>query len=100
MPIRHVVAFRLSDPDPQVRSAQAADAAERLRGLVGVVPSLRAMDAGANALDLPGNWDLVLVADVDDAAGLDAYVTHPEHEKVAAFIGGIRADRVAVDFEV
>lgn len=98
--IRHVVAFRLADPDPQVRTAQAADAAGRLNALLGVVPSLRAMQAGANALDLPGNWDLVLVADVDDQAGLEAYITHPVHEEVAAFIGSIRAERVAVDFEV
>lgn len=98
--IRHVVAFALADGDPAVRTEQAAEAARRLQALVGVVPSLRSMSAGANALDLPGNWDLVLVADFDDAAGLDAYQVHPAHEEVAAFIGGIRSDRVAVDFEV
>ncbi|MCR2799914.1 MULTISPECIES: Dabb family protein [unclassified Microbacterium] len=98
--IRHVVAFKLADTDPAVRAVQAAEAARRLTALVGVVPSLRAMSAGANALDLPGNWELVLVADFDDAAGLDAYQVHPAHEEVAAFIGGIRSDRVAVDFEV
>jgi len=98
--IRHVAAFQLADTDPAVRTAQAAEAGRRLEALVGVVPSLRAMSAGANALDLPGNWDLVLVADFDDAAGLDAYQVHPAHEEVAAFIGGIRSDRVAVDIEV
>ncbi|MCR2792068.1 Dabb family protein [Microbacterium sp. zg.Y625] len=98
--IRHVAAFALADSDPAVRTEQAAEAARRLEALVGVVPSLRSMSAGANALDLPGNWDLVLVADFDDAAGLDAYQVHPAHEEVAAFIGGIRSDRVAVDFEV
>jgi len=98
--IRHVAAFQLADTDPAVRTAQATEAGRRLEALVGVVPSLRAMSAGANALDLPGNWDLVLVADFDDAAGLDAYQVHPAHEEVAAFIGGIRSDRVAVDIEV
>lgn len=98
--IRHIVAFRLADPDPAVRTAQAAEAGRRLEALVGVVPSLRAMSAGANALDLPGNWDLALVADFDDAAGLDAYQVHPAHEEVARFIGGIRADRVAVDLTI
>ena len=98
--IRHVAAFQLADTDPAVRTAQATEAGRRLEALVGVVPSLRAMSAGANALDLPGNWDLVLVADFDGAAGLDAYQVHPAHEEVAAFIGGIRSDRVAVDIEV
>jgi len=98
--IRHVVAFKLAAAEASVRAEQAAEAARRLMSLVGAVPSLRAMSAGANALDLPGNWDFVLVADFDDAAGLDAYQVHPAHEEVAAFIGGIRSDRVAVDFEV
>jgi hypothetical protein len=42
----------------------------------------------------------VLVADFDDVAGLDAYQVHPAHEDVAAFIGTIRAERVAVDVEI
>lgn len=98
--IRHIVAFALAADDADTRAAQAAEAARRLEALVGVVPTLRAMSAGANALELPGNWDLALVADFDDAAGLDAYQVHPAHEEVAAFIGGIRSDRVAVDFEI
>ena len=100
MTLRHVVAFRMASDDAAVRAAHAADAAARLNALVGVVPSLRAMSAGANTLFPGENWDLVLVADFDDAAGLAAYATHPVHEEVAAFIGSVRAERVAVDFEV
>ena len=98
--IRHIVAFKLAADDAGTRAAQAAEAGSRLEALVGVVPTLRAMSAGANALDLPGNWDLALVADFDDAAGLEAYQVHPAHEEVAAFIGGIRSDRMAVDLEI
>jgi hypothetical protein len=98
--IRHIVAFKLAADDAGTRAAQAAEAGRRLEALVGDVPTLRAVSASANALDLPGNWDLALVADFDGAAGLDAYQVHPAHEEVAAFIGGIRSDRVAVDLEV
>lgn len=98
--IRHVVAFKIAAADQETRTAQAAEAARGLCGLLGVVPSLRAMSAGANVVALGENWDLVLVADFDDQAGLQAYVVHPEHEKVAAYIGSIRSDRVAVDFEL
>lgn len=98
--IRHVVAFQLTEQDPALRSEQAASAAAQLNALVGVVPSLRAMSAGANALYADVNWDLVLVADFDDHAGLEAYDAHPEHKKVAGFIGSIRSARVAVDFEL
>ena len=98
--IRHVVAFKIAADDQETRTAQAAEAARRLEALQGVVPSLRAMTAGANVVSLGQNWDLVLVADFDDEAGLQAYVTHPVHEEVAAYIGSIRSDRVAVDFEL
>lgn len=98
--IRHIVAFNIAAEDQETRTAHSAEAARLLNGLVGVVPSLRAMTAGANVLSLGQNWDLALVADFDDEDGLQAYATHPEHEKVADYIGSIRSDRVAVDFSL
>ncbi|GAA3911496.1 Dabb family protein [Microbacterium invictum] len=98
--IRHIVSFRLAARDAGVRAEQAAEAARRLNALNGVVPTLRAMSAGGNMLSPDVNWDLVLVADFDDEAGLNAYQVHPAHQEVAAYIGTIRADRVAVDVEV
>lgn len=98
--IRHIVAFRLAADDAATRTEQAAEAARRLNALYGVVPTLRTMSAGANTLYPGENWDLVLVADFDDEAGLDAYQVHPAHQEVVAYIGSIRSDRVAVDVEV
>lgn len=98
--IRHVVMFTLAAEDPAVRAAQAAEAAALLNGLVGIVPTLRSMNAGANALYPDVNWDLALIADFDDEAGLDAYQSHPAHKEAIAFVGAIRKERVAVDFVV
>ena len=53
---------------------------------------------GADTAATAGNWDLVLIADYDDADGLAAYQTHPEHQKVAAFIRSVISDRTCVDF--
>lgn len=100
MTIRHVVAFRMAAADAESRVEHAARAAEKLNALVGDVPTLRTMSAGANTLFPGENWDLVLVADFDDADGLAAYNVHPAHREVAAYIGSVRSDRVAVDFEV
>ena len=98
--IRHVVAFRFEGPTAADRAAHAAEAARRLNALVGVVPSLRSMSAGAEALYPDKNWDLVLVADFDDEGALDAYQVHPAHLEVSAFIRSALVDRAAVDFEV
>ena len=99
MTLRHVVAFRLAGT-AQERAERAAESARLLNNLVGVVPSLRAMSAGANTYFPEQNFDLVLVADFDDEAGLAAYAVDPAHEVAAAYIGKYKTDRVAVDFDV
>ena len=100
MTLRHVVAFRMAAADAADRAAHAAEAARRLNALVGVVPTLRAMSAGANVLFPDQNWDLVLVADFDDQDGLDAYQVHPAHQEVVGFVRSVVADRAACDFEL
>ncbi|WP_029144726.1 Dabb family protein [Microbacterium luticocti] len=98
MTLRHVVAWKLAAPDAATRAAQAGEIAERLNALVGVVPTIGALHAGANVVE--GNWDVALVADFADRAALDAYAVHPEHRKVVAFVRSVVSDRVAVDYEV
>lgn len=96
--IRHIVAFRMASDDADTRAEHALEAARRLNALLGVVPSLRAMSAGANVLAAGQNFDLALVADFDDEQGLEDYLVHPAHEEAAAYIGSVRGERVAVDF--
>lgn len=97
--IRHVVAWRLATEDPVERAAQARKVADDLLALRGVVPSLRDIAVGPDVLG-GGNWDVALVADFADQAGLDAYQTHPDHLAVVGYVRSVVAERVAVDFEV
>lgn len=98
--IRHVVMWRMAAADAGERAAHAAEVARRLNRLAGVVPQLRAVSAGANAAFPDVNWDVVLVADVDDLDALAAYQVHPAHEEAGAYIRSVAAARAAVDFEV
>lgn len=98
--LRHVVTWKLSSADAAERSAQAAEVARRLNALGGVVPQLRSISAGANAVYPDVNWDVTLVADFDSVEDLEAYAVHPAHEEVAVYIRSVVASRVAVDFEV
>ena len=98
MTLRHVVAWKLAADDEATRVAQAREIADRLRALVGVVPSIGTMTVGPNVVE--GNWDAALVADFADRAALDAYVEHPAHQDVVVFIRGVVSDRVVVDFEL
>ena len=98
--IRHVVSWKLAEKDARVRAEQAAEVARRLNALIGVVPELRAVSAGANVAHPDVNWDVTLVADVDSLDALEAYQVHPAHKEVGAYIKSVVESRVAVDFEL
>lgn len=94
--LTHVVCFRYR---AEVPDDARADHRARLAGLLGVVPSLRTITVGADVLGTPRSYDTVLIATVDDRAGLDAYAAHPAHLPVLALGRDLCADIVAVDFE-
>jgi hypothetical protein len=100
MTLRHVVTWKMAATDPIERAEHAAGIAARLKGLVGVVPSIRALSTGVNSLPIDGNWDVTLIADFDDAAGLDAYQVHPAHQEVVGYVRSVTGGRSAVDFEL
>jgi quinol monooxygenase YgiN len=72
--LRHVAMFRWKD---EVTDAQKTAARDALANLQGQVPTLREMTVGFDIRRNPNNWDMVLVADFDDVAGLEAYFAHP-----------------------
>lgn len=100
MTIKHVVAWKLASEDPAERAEHAAGVIERLQGLLGLIPEIQELSVGANSLDYPGNWDLVLVSEFADAAALDTYQQHPEHQKVGAYVRSVVSERAAVDYEL
>ena len=100
MTVRHVVAWRLAATDEAERAAHANEIVSRLSALVGVVPSILSLTAGAEALYVGTNWDVVLIADFADQDGLEAYQVHPAHKEAGTFIRSVVADRVAVDIHV
>lgn len=89
----HVVLFRFEDP------ADATDARERLLAMQGRIPSLRAIEAGADIVRSERSWDLALITRFDDRAGLDAYAAHPVHAEVLAWLRPRATSIAAVDFE-
>jgi hypothetical protein len=95
---RHVVMFRWSEE----AGADRRDAAVAALGaLPGHVMSVRAFTVGSDARVNEGNFDLVVVADFDDAAGYLAYRDHPAHQAVVRdHLLPIIAERAAVQCEV
>ena len=98
--IRHIVCWKLTATDADTKSAHADEIARLMNELPALIPEVRALQVGKNTLYPEVNWDVVLVADFDDADALERYASHPEHQRVGTYIGQVRSDRIAVDFEV
>lgn len=98
MTIRHVVSWKLAATDPAEKAEHAAQIVSGLESLVGVVGEIRSLQVGADVAG-DGNWDVALIADFDDLTAVARYQVNREHQKVAAFIRSVVAERMAVDLE-
>jgi quinol monooxygenase YgiN len=72
--LRHVAMFKWKDGVSDEQKQAARDA---LAALKGQVPSVVEYTVGFDIRRNPNNWDMVLVADFEDVAGLEAYFAHP-----------------------
>ena len=100
MIVRHIVMWKFADQPKEARVEVARSLAAALEGLVGEIPGLRSVTAEPDTLDEVGSWDLILIADLEDQAALDAYQVHPAHVAVAGMIKEAAVARSAVDYHV
>jgi hypothetical protein len=96
--LKHVVSWKIADAASPEGQRKIASIVASLESLVGTVPSIRALSVGPSVVTGPNHWDLGLVVDFDDEAGLEAYQVHPEHQKVGAQIRSQVSAQAAVDF--
>lgn len=86
-------------PDAPPDSAQTIVAA--LRGLVGIVPSIRDYQTGVDIGIAAGNATVAATAVFDDEAGYLEYRDHPAHRAVIErYINPVREDRAAIQFKI
>lgn len=100
MTLRHIVSWKFNGETREQRDAQAQGAIDLIEPLRESVPSLRALSLHRNELFDGSNFDLTLIADFDDEAGLAAYASHPEHLPVIDYMKEVSAARAATDFTV
>lgn len=95
--IRHVAVFRFV---PEFTEQQREDWIALVQDLPHHIPEVRALSIGRDVLHGPSSHDLAIVADFDDLAGLEAYSTHPAHQKVLDVSGQVKASLAVVDFRI
>lgn len=80
MALEHMVWIKFKPGVPPERRRQHLDG---LRSLTKTVPGIRHLVVGENITDRAMGYTHGLLVQVDDEAGLKAYLEHPEHLKVA-----------------
>ena len=91
--IKHIVLWRLHDR----ANAPAMKAA--LETLPALIPVIRKLEVGVNLVDGDAAADLALSSEFATLADLEAYLQHPAHLKVVAFIRPLASDRRVADYE-
>lgn len=96
--IEHLILFRWKADASAEAIAQVMDG---LRALKGQVSGIRDLTCGENFSPRSQGFTHALVVRFEDRAALDAYGPHPAHQRVVQeFINPIRADILALDYEI
>ena len=97
--IKHIVLFQLrQDISAETRSAVMHTFKQAIEALPHSIPCIRQIHVGFN-VNPAEKWDVCLESTFDSMEDLDTYATHPEHVKVAQYIGKCKSARSAVDYE-
>ena len=91
--VTHIVCHKYTDRE------EADKIAPMLKALVGKVPGLISMEAGADFIGSARSYDLALVAKFETREDLAVYADHPEHVKVKEYIHTVLQNGISVDFE-
>lgn len=98
--LKHIVMWKFK---PEAEGADKAANLVRAKALLdacaGLTPGMRMLEVAIAQPGLECTYDLVLYAEFDDAAALDAYQNHPQHLAVKPFIGAVRLDRQCMDYQ-
>jgi len=96
--ILHLASFSWK---PEVTEADVASLTAALMEMASGIPEIRSYVAGANLRLRPAGADYGVAAILEDAAGLNAYLDHPEHMAVyQRYLGWMLAERSAVQLPI
>lgn len=100
--IRHVVMFKFKEEaEGRTKAENLALAKGMLEALPAKIDWMRTSAVNINSPDADQtNYDLCLICDFDSWEDLNAYIVHPDHKAVGAFMRPVRLDRACVDFEI
>ncbi len=97
--LKHIVLFKLKTSAEGTSKEENAKKIKRdLEALKGKIPQIRHLEVGINSIMSEASYDVAIYSEFANEADLTTYARHPEHLKVAEFVGKVRESRVVVDY--
>ncbi len=97
--IKHIVMWQLKD---EAEGADKATNARKMKALLDacsdIVPGIRKFEVALAEPELECTYDVVLYAEFESTAALDAYQNHPQHVALKPFVGAVRLARQCMDY--
>ncbi len=98
--IKHIVLWKLKASAEGASKEQNAERMKReLEALKTKIPQVRHIEVGMNILPSEASYDIALYSEFANEQDLDIYQKHPEHVRIAGFVGKVRESRVVVDYK-
>lgn len=99
--IKHIVLWKLKEfAEGSGKAENARRIKAELEALRGKIPGLLSLEVGINCNPAEQDCDAALCCAFESWEALERYQNHPEHVKVAGWIGKVRETRTALDCSV
>jgi hypothetical protein len=99
--IKHIVLWKLKNAAEGARKEQNAQKMRtELEALKKKIPLIGHLEVGINMMPSEAAYDVALYSEFANEKDLDSYQKHPEHIKIADFIGKIKESRVVIDYKI
>jgi hypothetical protein len=97
----HIVFWRIRDGvDGRSKAESAAEMQRRFAELRPQIDGLTRLDLGVDLLRTDASADVALYSEFTSRAAYDAYVIHPAHQELVAYIRRLATERHVADYEL
>ncbi len=98
--VKHIVMWKLKErAEGTNKKENAFQIKKRVENLITKMAYIKKIEVGINQQESEQSDDVVLYSEFETWEDLEHYKKHPEHMKVAEFIGKVRLERRTVDYE-
>lgn len=98
---KHIVMWKLKDFAEGANKAENAQKIKALlEGLKPKIEQIKRIEVGIDISNTDSSYDFMLYTEFENSHDHEVYQNHPEHLRVADFVGKVRLERILVDYEI